>query len=126
MARALLCGAGVLVIAAAVACSKPAAEPLQLDGNLLTVTNGSSSDWNHVEIWLNRYFRATAASIPAGGRFQAPLDGFISGYGQRFDFKRIQVKELRLTATLPDGKPLTIEKALTVGGLAGALGKQQR
>lgn len=124
MVRSLVRLAGVLVFVAAAACSRPPIETLKLDGNLLTVTNQTSTEWTNVEIWLNRYFRATAASIPAGSRFQAPLDGFVSGYGQRFDFKRMQVKDLRLTAKLPDGKPLEIRKDFEVGGLAGALGKK--
>ena len=43
----------------------------------------------------------TTPSIPPGGRFQAPLDTFVAGFGQRFDFSRMQVKDLRLTAKLP-------------------------
>jgi hypothetical protein len=89
---------------------------------MLTVSNTSSSDWSNVEIWLNTYFRVTIASVPAGGRFQAPLDTFVAGFGQRFDFHRMQIKDLRLTAKLPDGKPLEIKKQFEKGGLAGALG----
>jgi hypothetical protein len=74
-----------------------------------------------VEIWLNTYYRVTAASIPAGSRFQAPLDTFVAGFGQRFDFRRAQVHDLRLTATLPDGRALEIKKSFQAGGL-GALG----
>ena len=53
---------------------------------------------------------------------QAPLDTFVAGFGQRFDFQRMQVTDLRLTAKLPDGKPLELKKEFEVGGLAGALG----
>ena len=49
-------------------------------------------------------------SIPAGGRFQVPLDVFVDGFGQRFDFQRTQITDLRLTAKLPDGTPLELEK----------------
>lgn len=108
-------------LAAAAACSQPPADPLQLDRNILTVDNRSSSDWNDVEIWLNRYFRVTVKQIPAGSRFQAPLDTFVAGFGQRFNFHSMQVKDLRLTAKLPDGKPLEIRKQFEAGGLAGVL-----
>jgi hypothetical protein len=107
-------------------CSHPAPEPLKLEGNLLTVDNRSSSDWTNVEVWLNTYYRVTAAAIPAGGRFQAPLDVFVAGFGQRFNFHRMQVKDLRLTAKLPDGTPLELKKQFEVGGLAGALGGMKR
>ena len=112
-----------LVSVAAVGCSsKPAADPLQLDGNMLTVDNRTSREWTNVEIWLNTYYRITTPSIPAGSRFQAPLDVFVAGFGQRFDFRRAQVKDLRLNAKLPDGQPFELKKQFEVGGLAGALG----
>jgi hypothetical protein len=103
-------------------CGKPAPDPLQLDRNLLTVDNRSSSDWNNVEVWLNTYYRVTTPSIRAGGRFQAPLDTFVAGFGQRFDFRRAQIVDVRLVATLPDGKPLELKKQFTASGLAGYLG----
>ena len=103
-------------------CSRPPQEALTLDGNLLTVDNRSSEDWNAVEIWLNVYYRVTTKSIPAGGRFQVPLDAFVAGFGQRFDFRRAQVTDLRLVAKLPDGSPLELKKQFEASGLAGMLG----
>jgi hypothetical protein len=117
VAAAILCTS-----LAAAACSKSAQEPLTLDRNMLTVENTTNETWNDVEIWLNTYYRATAPFIAAHGRFQAPLDGFVAGFGQRFDYRRMQVHDLRLTAKLPDGKPLEIKKEFAGGGLAGALG----
>jgi hypothetical protein len=102
-------------------CAGRPVDPMQLDGNLLTVDNRTSSDWNDVEIWLNTYFRITVKSIPAMSRFQAPLDTFVAGFGQRFNFHSMQVKDLRLTAKLPDGKPLEIRKQFQKSGLAGAV-----
>jgi hypothetical protein len=107
---------------AAASCSKPPGDPMKLERNLLTVTNQSSKDWTGVEIWLNTYYRVTAPSVAAGSRFQAPLDTFVAGFGQRFDFHRMQVHDLRLTAKLPDGAPFELKKRFEVGGLAGALG----
>jgi len=129
-ARFLSCLAAILLttalaVATAIAmsgCSKPPVEPLKLDGNMLTVDNRSSRDWTGVEIWLNTYYRVTAASIPAGGRAQVPLDAFVAGFGQRFNFHRTQITDLRLTAKLPDGNPIEVKKQFTVGGLAGAFG----
>lgn len=105
------------VLVTAAGCSPPAIEVLKLDGNMLTVDNRSNSDWQNVEIWLNTYYRLKTDSIPANGRFQAPLDVFVAGFGQRFEFRRMQVKDLRLTATQRDGKPVEIKKEFTVGGL---------
>jgi hypothetical protein len=108
---------GAVLLAIVAGCSPPPVEPLKLDGNMLTVDNRSANEWKNVEIWLNTYYRVKTDSIPAKGRFQAPLDSFVAGFGQRFQFRRMQVKELKLNATLPDGKPLEIKKQFSVGGL---------
>ena len=91
-------------------CYKPPPETLILNGSMLTVSNHTKTNWSNVEVWLNTYYRATFASIPAGGRMQAPLDFFVAGLGQRFSYARMQVRDLRLTAKLPDGTPLEIKK----------------
>ncbi len=114
----------IVAIAANVGCYKAPVEPLKLERNMLTVDNRSSRDWTHVEIWLNTYYRITTSSVPAGGRLQAPLDTFVAGFGQRFDFHRMMVRDLRLTAKLPDGTPFELKKQFEVGGLAGALGRK--
>jgi hypothetical protein len=123
------CWRGALVVAllslAAARCSSPPPEPLQLDRNKLTVLNTSKDEWTNVEIWLNRYFQARVASIPAGGRLDAPLDRFMSGYGQRFDYRRIQVTALTLTAKRPDGTPVELKMQFQKPGLAGAVGGKE-
>lgn len=123
MTRALL----VLAIAAGVpistaACYKAPEEPIRLEGNRITVSNTSKAEWTHVEIWLNQQFRMITPSIPPGGRFQATLDTFVTGFGHRFNFNRMQVKDVRLVARLPDGKPLELKMPFYVGGLEGAFG----
>ena len=121
MVTRLLLTAAVAAIMACACASRPA-EPLRLERGQLTVDNRSRQEWTNVELWLNQYFRATTASIPPGGRFQVNLNSFVSGYGQRFDFNRMQVKDLRLKATLPDGTPLEIKKEFSEGALKDALG----
>ena len=120
--RSANAAAVVVAVLAAGACWERPTDPLQLDRNILTVDNRTSDDWTHVEIWLNTYFRITVASIPATSRFQAPLDTFVAGFGQRFNFHSMQVKDLRLTAKLPDGRLLELKKQFEASGLAGALG----
>src|SRR6185295_6506554 len=98
-------------------------DPIVLERNMLTVDNHSSQDWKGVEIWVNTYYRVTKDVVPAKSRFQAPLDTFVAGYGQRFDYRRATIKDLRLTATLPDGSPFELKKRFDGSiGLAGALG----
>jgi hypothetical protein len=119
--RALIVAVAIAVTAAGCSTKRPE-EPLKLEGNLLTVDNRSSKEWTAVEIWLNTHYRVTTNSIPAGGRFQVPLDAFVAGFGQRFNFKRQQIVDLRLAAKLPDGTPLELKKQFEAGGLAGMLG----
>jgi hypothetical protein len=121
--RLFACAALVLLVFAIVACArKPPIEPLKLDGNMLTIDNRSANDWTGVEIWLNRNHSVRMASIPAGGRVQVPLDTFVAGFGQRFNYRRTQITDLRLKAKLPDGTPVEVVKEFTVGGLEGAFG----
>lgn len=120
--RPRLALAAWLVCAAAAGCAGPPPEPLQLDGNLLTVHNSTSQDWDDVKIYLNTHYRAVTPQIPAGSQFKAPLDVFVEAYGRRFNVNGAQIRALRLTATLPGGTPLTLDKQFQLSGLAGALG----
>src|ERR1044072_2025609 len=123
MSRALLVlTAAAVVSACSFGCYKAPPEPLKLEGNLLTVSNVSDDEWTHVEIWLNQNFRMITPSIPAGGPFPATLATFVTGLAQRFNFSRMQLKEVRLMAKLPDGKPVDLKMPFYVGGLEGALG----
>ncbi len=127
MKASLLRAMAIAWMSVSVAChSGPPPDPLALDGGILTVDNRTSNEWTNVEIWLNTYYRITASSIPAGGRLQAPLDVFVAGYGQRFDWHRTQIRDLRLTAKLPGGKPLELTKQFQASGLAGVLGGKTR
>ncbi len=114
-----------LLSVAAARCSNPPPEPLQLERNHLTVLNTTKDEWTNIEIWLNRYLQARAPSLAAGGRLDAPLDRFMSGYGQPFDYHRMQVTELTLTARRPDGTPLELKMKFHKPGLAGALGGKE-
>ncbi len=114
---------GLLLGTIVAACSSgPPPEPIQLDRGILTIDNHTAQEWSNVEIWINQYFRITTSSIPAGGRFQAPLGSAVSGFGQRFDYNHMQVKDVRLTAKRPDGSPVEVKKLFPASGLAGALG----
>ena len=120
MVRALF----ILALASACAgngCSTRPRDPLQLEGNRLTVFNDTRGDWIDVEIWLNRRFRATIPAIRHGAPFQAPLDVFVAGFGQRFDFKRMQIRDLRLSARNASGEPFELTKEFTRDGLEGVL-----
>ena len=123
MPRGLLALTGALFAAIVSAgCYKAPVETIRLDGNFITVSNETKDEWTHVEIWINQQFRMITPSIPPHRRFQATLDTFVTGFGHRFDLKRMQVKDVRMTAKLPDGKPIEVKMPFYVGGLEGAFG----
>jgi hypothetical protein len=123
MPRALRALAFAVVVAiASSACYKAPEEPIKLEGNMVTVSNVSTQEWTHVEIWINQQFRMVTPSIPPGKKFQATLDTFVTGFGHRFNFKQMQVKDVRLMAKLPDGKPMELKMPFYAGGLEGAFG----
>ena len=121
--RALAFAVVVAALAAAGACRRAVEEPLKLERNQLIVDNRSAHDWNNVEIAINFYYRLRVPKIAAASRFTATLDTFTAGFGQRLDWHRTQIRDLKLTATLPDGKPLELKKDFDEHGLAGALGR---
>jgi len=116
---ALAIAAAALTILTATACSPPPPDPLTLEANRLTVENRSGSAWLGVEVWINRQYRVTVPIITPGEKFQTPLDAMTEGFGHRFDYKRQQITDLRLTAKQPNGKPVEIIKDFDAGGLAG-------
>lgn len=124
MTRPFALAALVSAVLLLTGCRQPPSDPLELAGNLLTVHNRTSDEWKDVEIWLNQHFRVTVPSIAAGSRFQTSLSFFVAGFGQRFDFKRMQVRALRLNAKGPDGEPIELTKQFVKSGLAAALGKE--
>jgi hypothetical protein len=121
--RRLLAAAAVGAMAVA-ACSTRTIDPLQLEQGTVTVSNRTSEPWTGVEIWINRNFRVTTSSIAPDGRFQVSVNSFVAGYGQRFDFARMQIKDVRLTAKTPDGQPIEHAIAFRQGGLEGAFDGQ--
>jgi len=109
----------VLACAVEASCTKPPPDAMTLNGGMLTVDNHTKRDWSNVDIWLNTYYRMQVKSIPAGGRVQTPLDFFVAGLGQRFSYAKMQIRDLRLTAKLPDGTAIEIKKEFELDGLAG-------
>jgi hypothetical protein len=118
----LLAAALVCTAAWAAACTERTRPALNLDGNRLTIHNDTDETWSNVEVILNQHFRIQPKDIEPDGIVQAPLDIFVAGYGQRFNFKTMQITDLRLKAKRPNGQPLEVRYEFTKGGLNDALG----
>ncbi len=85
------------------------------------MTNDSAQNWTDVEVWINRQFRVTTPAILPGQAFHAALDHFVTGYGQRFNFSRMQINDVRLNAKDEDGKAFEIVKEFSGNPLSDAL-----
>jgi hypothetical protein len=120
MSRAIVIAAVAAVLVGA-CLGPPPAQPMQLDGNRLTVDNRTDSDWSSVEIWLNQQYRVTVPTISARSRFTVSLDSFVAGFGQRFNFSRQQITDLRLVAKGRDGEPVELRYEFESGRLKDAL-----
>jgi hypothetical protein len=120
--KQLLVLAIVVCVAAGAACSKRTRPALNLDGTRLTIYNDTDETWSSVEVILNQHFRIQPKDIEPDGIVQAPLDIFVAGYGQRFNFKTMQITDLRLTAKRPNGEPIELRYQFRNGGLQDALG----
>jgi hypothetical protein len=119
--KRLLLAAIIGVAAASAACERPR-PALNLDGNRLTIHNDTDQEWRDVEVILNHHFRIQPKNIEPDGIVQAPLDIFVAGYGQRFNFKTMQVTDLVLKAKRPNGEPFEVRYEFRKGGLDEALG----
>ena len=118
----LVLGFGFFALAAGalMSCRREPIEALKLEGNMLTVNNRTTQEWKDVEVWLNYHYRVQTKSLLPYGVLNAPLDMFVAGFGQRFDWRHQQIVDLRLTAKLPDGQPLEIKKKFEQG-FSGAI-----
>ena len=60
-----------------------------------------------------------APPILAGQRFDASLDAFLDVYGNHLYYKRQQIRDVHLTATLASGAPVDMHMDFHRSGLAG-------
>jgi hypothetical protein len=112
--------AAVLLTGLFLACGEPP-PPIEIQRNFVRVDNRTAQDWLDVEIWLNRQYRVTVPRVAARTRFTTTLDVFVAGFGQRFDYHRQRIDDLRLKAHTSDGTSVDIRFDPPKSGLAGAL-----
>lgn len=103
VARGLLAGAVCLVWA----CEAPR-DPIVVDEGMVTVENMTTREWRNVRVTVNDHFSGSVASLLPGGRLTAPLSQFQTGLGQKFDRGRQSVYKIEVTATEPDGTPVSL------------------
>ena len=95
-------------IVAVSSCSVPK-DPITVDEGMIVVENLTRREWRNVKVTVNDYFNGGTPVLEAGGKLNAPLSQFQTGLGQKFDRGRQSVYKVEVTATEPDGTPVTLK-----------------
>jgi hypothetical protein len=91
------------------ACGRGTEPPIWLHGEWLVIENQTKMEWRDVSVVVNAYYKGVAPRVSAGGRLEAPLAGFVTGLGQRFDTGREHVTRVEVRATDAAGKPVALD-----------------
>ena len=94
------CRAAVLLalLLWAAGCSAPP-DPITVAENSIVVLNATRRDWKNVRVTVNDHFAGGVPVLAAGGRMNAPLSQFVTGFGQRYDPSRQVVYKVEVAAT---------------------------
>jgi hypothetical protein len=87
---------------------RPAPDPIRVEGRAVVVENRSDEAWRDVEVWVNDHYRVSSPVLAARGRFVAPLDTFVAGFGQRFDGRRQRIRGIEVTARTQAGRSVRL------------------
>jgi len=90
------------------ACSQEL-PPIRQQGAWIVVENQTKQAWRNVTVTINSYYRGGSAELAAGGRLEAPLSSFETGFGQRFNTAREHVARVEVRATDAFGKPVALD-----------------
>jgi hypothetical protein len=99
----------VLAAAALLGGCRAEAPPIRQHGAWLVVENQTKVPWQDVSVTLNAYYRGVSPRLSAGGRLEAPLAGFVTGLGQRFDTAREHIRRVEVRATDASGHPVVLD-----------------
>lgn len=100
---------GLPVLLLILAGCHPELPPIRLHGSWLVVENQTKSPWQDVSVTVNAYYRGVSPRLAAGGRLEAPLAGFVTGLGQRFNTAREHVSRVEVRATDASGNPVAFD-----------------
>ena len=83
--------------------------PIRQRGTWIVVENQTSSSWKNVSVTINAYYRGVAPALGAGARLEAPLSGFTTGLGQRFNTMKEHIRRVEVRATDASGNPVALD-----------------
>jgi hypothetical protein len=92
-----------------VRCGRAEEPPIRLNGAWLVVENRTKMEWRDVSVTVNAYYKGVAPRVAPGGRLEAPLAGFVTGFGQRFDIGRERVTRVEVRATDNTGRAVALD-----------------
>jgi hypothetical protein len=101
--------AGLVVPMVAAGCGREEAPPIRLNGAWLVIENQSKIEWRNLSVTVNAYYKGVAPRVAVGGRLEAPLNGFVTGFGQRFNPARETVTHVEVRATDAAGTPVALD-----------------
>lgn len=73
------------------------------------IENQTRQPWSNVSVTVNAYYRGVSSTVAAGARLEAPLAGFVTGLGQRFNTAREHVTHVEVRATDASGHPVALD-----------------
>ena len=79
-----------------------------MEGDIVVVENHTAQEWRNVVITVNDHFRGGSPTLAPGGRLTAPLSGFQTAFGQRFDRAHQSIAKIEVTATDGAGAPVAL------------------
>ena len=91
------------------ACGREDDPPIRLNGAWIVVENQTRIEWRDVSVTINAYYKGVAPRVAPGGRLEAPLSGFVTGLGQRFNTARERVWRVEVRATDAAGTPVALD-----------------
>lgn len=100
--------AAAVALVAGWACSGPP-EPILIEDGRIVVENRTARPWRNVRVTVNDHFFGGAPLLEAGGRLHAPLSQFQTGFGERFDRRRMSIYKIEVAATDDDGNAVALE-----------------
>lgn len=101
-------GAALLAVCAGVSACSAGRDPIVLRDGMLVLENQTRREWLNVRVTINDHFTGGVPSLKPGGVMNAPLRDFQSGFGHRFDRRRMRVYKIRVAASDPDGRPVAL------------------
>lgn len=83
--------------------------PIRQRGTWIVVENQTTSPWTDVSVTINAYYRGVSPALGAGGRLEAPLAGFTTGLGQRFNTMKEYIRRVEVRATDASGNRVALD-----------------